>query len=383
LLPIVPRPFEDELFSSWQGRVACRYDLSGDGLSEWLGVGGCDRRVIDFARRDFSPAGDVIVSWAKACRLPEEQLREMILSTRPRPQGWYVWGEGTAAGAHRRPVCLACLDADADAGRDHHLRRSWALVEACICDRHKSFLSEACPYCLSNLGFRFKACGGLARLVCARCDRAARRLGPMGEAAPSGIQSFFGTLAGVIAQASDDRRSRADSLMRAARLLWARPSGRGGSGTPFIAGLVPGVPRLPSTEARVDRSEPLATVSLGWRIATLMGVAQLLDLGEAQQHWGPPPFTFDQLAEWTGEARPAARPKRIHPVASGLPHDRGPIRTAAEYRALAETILASAEWRSVQGRDPAERRRKLGSLMSRALDRARPVRAVAPGRAEP
>jgi len=94
LLPIVPRPFEDELFSSWQGRVACRYDLSGDGLSEWLGVGGCDRRVIDFARRDFSPAGDVIVSWAKACRLPEEQLREMILSTRPRPQGWYVWGEG-------------------------------------------------------------------------------------------------------------------------------------------------------------------------------------------------------------------------------------------------------------------------------------------------
>jgi hypothetical protein len=54
----------------------------------------------------------------------------------------------------------------------------------------------------------------------------------------------------------------------------------------FIARVAPDAPRLPSSGARADMSEPLATVPLGWRMVTLIGVAQLLDLGGARQSLG-------------------------------------------------------------------------------------------------
>jgi len=31
-LPVAPRPYRDELLSSWLGRVACRYGLDAEGL---------------------------------------------------------------------------------------------------------------------------------------------------------------------------------------------------------------------------------------------------------------------------------------------------------------------------------------------------------------
>jgi hypothetical protein len=98
-LPVAPRPFEDELLSSWQGRIACRYDLCADGLSERLGVARHDRSI-GFSGRDFAPAGAAVSAWARACRLSEGRVREMALSTRGRPIGLYVWGEGRAGESH-------------------------------------------------------------------------------------------------------------------------------------------------------------------------------------------------------------------------------------------------------------------------------------------
>lgn len=302
LLPVAPRPFEDELLSSWQGRVACRYGLCADGLSEQFGVAREGRRI-GFSDRDFAPAPVVVAAWARACRLCEERVLDMALAARPRPVGLYVWGEGRAAGTIRRPVCPACLDEDADVGRDHHIRRSWALVESCLCDRHGRFLSETCAHCPSQLGFRFRNRGG-ARLVCVQCQGVVRSLETPGGVASPGIQGGFRMLSRVFAQAVDSLPSAAGAVLRAARLLWAAPCARGASATPFISRVAFEVPCPPGAGAAQDRSEPLATASLGWRMATLVGIARLLDLDGVKGTFGPAPFTLDQLAQWTGEAAP-------------------------------------------------------------------------------
>ena len=37
-LPVAPRPYRDELLSSWLGQVACRYGLDAESLVDALGV---------------------------------------------------------------------------------------------------------------------------------------------------------------------------------------------------------------------------------------------------------------------------------------------------------------------------------------------------------
>jgi hypothetical protein len=380
-LPIAPRPIEGELLSSWQGRVACRYGLTGHELAIRLGAppdGGCISR---FADSDFAPAASQITEWARACRLPQESLRAMELSQGLRPQGCYVWGEGTEAGSFRRPICLACLDEDADVGGDHHIRRTWALVEILICRRHDRVLSEICPYCLSNLGWRFRSCNDAIRLVCVDCDRVVRSRHPAHAGAPCRFREALGALAIYLGDLFENKSSTTQ-LMHVARLLWAPPRVRNGSRTPFIAKVLPDRPP-PSGETRVDRSEPLATAPLGWRMVTLIAVAQLLDLANARRDFEPLPFSLERLVEWTeGFSRPEATRQKTSPMVSESAHDRLPMRREVEYRAMAEAILASADWRNVQGQGAGARQRMLGRLMTRVLDHAPPVRGAAPGPAE-
>ncbi len=170
-------------------------------------------------------------------------------------------------------------------------------------------------------------------------------------------------LSSVFAESIESLPSTACAVLRAARLLWAPPRARGRSRTPFIARIAFDAPRPPLTGAAGDWSEPLATASLGWRMVTLLGVAQLLDLGGARQGLGFLPFTLDQLAEWTGEARVrSARGSAIGPARLGRP-----LRSAQEYRRLADAILANEEWRNARVGSPVARRRTLGLLVNRAL----------------
>ena len=305
LLPIAPRPFEDELLSSWQGRIACRYDLTEEGLSERLGVGRADR-WIGFSGRDFAPAPAAVSAWAKASRLSERRVKVMALSMRRRPVGLYVWRESSAAGAIRRPVCPARLSEDGEAGRDHHIRRSWAPVESCLSDRHGRFLSETCAHCPSQMGFRFRNRGG-ARLVCVQRQGVVRSLEATGGDALPRSQGVFKTLSRDFAQAADGPLSAADAVLRAARRLWAAPCARGASATPFISRVAFDAPLPPRAGAVRDRSEPLATASLGWRMATLLGIARLFDMGGARRALGSAPFTLDQLAQSTGETARSGR----------------------------------------------------------------------------
>jgi hypothetical protein len=378
VLPIAPRPIEGELLSSWQRRVACRYGLSSDGLAVLLGAKPAHGRMTGFAERDFAPDAGQMRAWASAARLEEGVLQALVLSAGSRPQGCYVWGEGTEAGGFRMPVCVACLDDDADAGRDHHIRRAWALVETFICTRHDRVLIEMCPHCLSSMGWRFKTCDQDARVVCVRCARAVRGLPSSALLADSRFRQALGALSAGLGDAIDDKSSVADDVMGVARLLWTAPHGRGGSLTPFIARVLTDRP-LPSVEAQVDRGEPLATIPLGWRMATLIAAAQLLDLAGARQDFGTPSFSLERLMDWTGGSRPGkAATERSPPVAAEPSRVRRPPRDIAEYRAMADAILASDDWRQVQGQSAATRQRMLGRLMTRALDRAPPVQGGAP-----
>lgn len=361
----------DELLSSWQGRVACRYGLSGDELAVLIGARLDARRVARFADRDFAPAADAIGAWARACRVTERSLGALRLSKGPSPLDWCVWGEAPQAGSFQRPICPACLDKDAEAGGDHYLRGDWMLVERVTCSRHGRVLTETCPHCLASLGWRFKACSEAARLVCAHCDRVIRaRTVP--DAVPSRFPQVMEALSMHFRDAIDTAPSEADRIMRVARLLWALPRTCGVSRAPVITKLVD--MRLSIVVgAHVDRDAPLATLPLGWRMMTLIAIAQLLDLGGAHQAFGPPLVSLERLVQWTGLSTPARTPPAPQP-----PRDRIVTRSVTDYRAMAEAILASDEWRNVLGRDASARERVLGRLMGRALDHAPPAPGAAP-----
>jgi len=370
-LPLAPRPEGDELLSSWQGRVACRYDLIHDDLSRWLGVLR-DDRCGGFTERDFAPSAEMVQAWAASCRLPEERVQALALSSRPRSRSWYVWGEGRVAGAFRRPVCLACLDDDAAACRDHHIRRTWALVETVVCERHRRVLDEACPHCLDSSGFRFVAPEMAARLACVRCGRIARTV-PQERRA--GSTDLFAAVSALVAAAIDDQSAVRDRMLHVARLLWKSPRPRTGRRTPFVADVVPDLRLTPTAQARVDPAEPLATAPIGWRMVTLLGVAALLDLGNSSMR-GRLSFSLDHMVAWTEEPRPRSK-ERPAPMAAST-CAKTPGRSDADYLALARSILASEEWRAVQGQDPRTQRRILNTLSNKALARRPEADAPAP-----
>ncbi|OZA87531.1 MAG: hypothetical protein B7X76_04810 [Azorhizobium sp. 39-67-5] len=368
-LPLAPRPEGDELLSSWQGRVACRYDLIHDDLSRWLGVLR-DDRCAGFTERDFAPSAEMVQAWAASCRFSEERVQALTLSSRPRSRSWYVWGEGRVPGAFQRPVCLACLDDDAAACRDHHIRRSWALVETVVCDRHHRILDEACPHCFDDSGFRFVVHEAAARLACVRCGRLARAA-PQGRRA--GSTGLFATVSALVAATIDDQSAVRDRMIHVARLLWKPPRPRTGRRTPFVADVVPDLRLTPTAQARVDPAEPLATAPIGWRMVTLLGVVALLDLGRSSMR-GRPAFTLDQMVAWTEEPRPRVKERPAPMAASSCA--KTPGRSDADDLALARSILARAEWRAAQGQDPRPQRRTLNTLSNKAL--ARRPRADAP-----
>jgi hypothetical protein len=186
-----------------------------------------------------------------------------------------------------------------------------------------------------------------------------RSVASAGAAAPPELRCFFRIFTPIFEEPDDERRSQADELMRAARQLWMPPCARSWTRTPFIARVVPGAPRLPFIGARADMSEPLATVPLGWRMVTLIGVAQLLDLAGARQSLGAPPFTLDELADWTGYGRHAARTGRGGPIDAGASLVRTPPLTADEHWARAET---SAFWRRQAAEMVAEHAARLAGL---------------------
>ncbi|MGX5850870.1 TniQ family protein [Mesorhizobium sp. PL10] len=371
-MPLAPRPFDDELLSSWQGRVACRYGCTLRDIESWL-----DKDINDGWRggligRDFDPGEAMILLWARACRMDTGRLARMALRRQGRTESGYIhdrWHQG---------VCPACLDEDRAGDRDHYIRSVWSRVEAMVCPRHMTMLRDTCGLCFARTGFRFDCRQGRGRLVCGSCS-APVSFGRADRAA-SARQSFLLALADSVALALDEgpQGAAANDIMRAARLLWS-PSQPGGK--PLIAWM--GNPRLSVSDIPADCDEPLASARLSGRLVTLLGIARLLDLADARSRIGPPPdFLVEKFSagdlSLSAARRVARRSQNVErPAVTYTP------RSDAEYRALANEILASAKWKAVQGADRVLRERALARLMTEALDRAPRARADAPGPAAP
>jgi hypothetical protein len=360
------------LLSSWQGRVACRYGSTLRDVESWLDPDVDPGRRSGLVGQDFDPGDAMITLWASACRMDAGRLARMALCREARTLNWYIqdrWHQG---------VCTACLDEDRAGDRDHYLRRAWSRVEVTVCPRHLTMLREMCGHCFARTGFRFDCREGRARLVCGTCSAPVSFGGA--DMVVSGRKSFLLALADSVASAADEgpQGTAAKDIMRAARLLWS-PSQA--SGKPFIAWL--GEPRPSGNDMPADRDEPLATAALPGRMLTLLGIARLLDLADARSRIGPPPvFLAEKFAQ--GDLSSSAARRVVPQPRNAERHATTcALRSDAEYRALAEQILASHQWKAVQGAGPVARERALARLMTEALDRAPRGRAAGLGQAAP
>ncbi|EAQ43940.1 hypothetical protein MED193_00340 [Roseobacter sp. MED193] len=264
-LPVAPRPFMDELLSSWMARVAARYGSEALELVVYLaGQGGrnAGARQVD----DVAPDMELLRLWAKACRVDPERLCRRSLASRypDRPQDWFL--------TETVPVCLACFDADVAARRDAYLRGHWRLAEQVVCPPHRTMLLDRCPACLGRLRLSFRMLNGLLRPFCRKCD--AILTGGGGETEDPLKADFAAGVLDLQSQISRIVRGnpgRFDRLEHAIRTLWA-PLDRDGAARPVLALWYDESGWNCPYEARaaVGRSAPLQHLSVSWRALTLV-----------------------------------------------------------------------------------------------------------------
>lgn len=261
-LPVAPRPFRDELLSSWVARVAARYGAEPLELMVYLGGRDAGARQVD----DVAPDMGLLMLWAKACRIDPERLRRRSLAARypAQPRDWFL--------TETVPVCLACFDADVAAGRDAYLRVNWRLAEQVVCPVHRTMLLDRCPACRGHLRPSLRMLNGLLRPFCRKCD--AVLTGGGGEAEDLSKVDFAAGALELQRQISGIFRGgpgRLDRLDHAIRTLWA-PLDRDGAARPVLALWYdePGWNCPFEARAAVGRTAPLQHLTVRWRALTLV-----------------------------------------------------------------------------------------------------------------
>ncbi|WP_064697703.1 TniQ family protein [Rhizobium aegyptiacum] len=355
LLPIAPRPYDGELISSWQERVACRYGCTAAQIDLWLECGDDDpaRR---FLKRDFHPRAQMLKAWARSCRLRPNQIEAMALGRMIRPAVWYVDDR------RERGTCAECLDEDAAEGRDHFLRLKWGYVEAAVCVKHRRTLRTYCECCFARGWFRFDCLRGRAVLVCRACARPVSTTTRETEA--PAFLNFKIELAKAIQAIVEGRHVLStDDLTVAMQFLWMPTHFKG---KPYIAWLRGAFGLHPLASAFQNS---LSDLSVAWRIATLLSAAQLLGLVGARQLFGEPPTFMEQAFAGYLRGSPSSAAERPAP-ATKISSVKLQLRSDAEYRRLAEKILASGEWKEVAQMKGRSRDWHVWRLMSEALKSA-------------
>lgn len=355
LLPIAPRPYDGELISSWQERVACRYGCTVDQIDLWLECGD-DDPASRFLKRDFHPGAQMLKAWARSCRVRPDQIEVMARGRLIRPAVWYVDDR------RERGTCAECLNEDAAEGRDHFLRRQWGHVEAAVCVRHRRTLRTYCECCFARGWFRFECLRGRAVLVCRACASPVSTTTRETEA-PAFLDLQIELAEAIQAIVEGRHVLSTDDLTVAMQFLWMPTHFKG---KPYIAWLRGAFGLHPLASAFQNS---LADLSDAWRIATLLSAAQLLDLVGARQLFGEPPTFMEQ--GFTGYLRgsPSLAAERPAPATKITPA-KHQLRSDAEYRRLAEKILASGEWKDVAQMRGRSRDRHVRRLMSEALKSA-------------
>ncbi|QIE47838.1 hypothetical protein G5B38_21325 (plasmid) [Pseudohalocynthiibacter aestuariivivens] len=270
-LPVAPRPFRDELLSSWMVRVAAQYGLETPGMSAWLAGQG---RGVQPSRpvNDIAPDPELLRLWARACRVDPVRLMRLSLTSRfsDRPLTWFLERP-------RVPVCLACFDADVTAGCDSYLRSDWRLAEHVACPTHGEMLRDRCPVCSGNLRVSFRMRGGLLRPFCRNCDTLVTGKGgeaerPMDVEFAAAILKLQHQVQGIV-RGDSDHRARLEHAIRA---LWA-PLDRVGAARPVLALWFdqPGWHCPFEARVAVSRDAPLQHLPARWRALTLVILGDL------------------------------------------------------------------------------------------------------------
>lgn len=366
-LPVAPRPYRDELLSSWLGRVACRYGLDAASLLGALaadGEGAARGIPID----DAAPPREDTASWARTCGVDPARLSRLTLARRRpgRPKAWFLsQGPPWAPMASRSPpACCACFEADRAAGRDEHLRADWMLAERCVCPAHLQLLRDRCPCCRGPLHFAYRLRDGRVRIARRECERelaarSAREVdGALLEALIS-IQDRIGAIVGA-----PERRRRLEAALST---LWA-PLDDPGAARPTLALWLDESGWRCPTEAQgaIGAPFPLGRLPIALRIATLIAADAAFGLGDEPLDDAPGPAAF---------LTRRAAPLRGFPTPRSAPAVAAPARRPpTEYQQLAREILTSSEWRAAVELPERRRERVLSQLMDAALA-ARPAEA--------
>ncbi|MGV2129412.1 TniQ family protein [Agrobacterium vitis] len=223
LLGIAPRPFEDELLSCWHWRVSSHYATSPQQLEDWI-TGASGGQAPNFFSRDFYPDSAAIRSWALACRVRKADLDRLSLQNTGRGKGSFV------SDPMHRGVCPVCFDEDAEEGRDHYCRRSWACVETVVCRRHGIGLESNCARCFRSGLFQFRQTpAGVVRLLCRYCGTVVSARGFQRR-----DQAEIAKVGEVIRDAIAKGGPELDLVTKASRFFWAPTS----DGAPYITALV-------------------------------------------------------------------------------------------------------------------------------------------------
>lgn len=367
-LPVAPRPYRDELLSSWMARVACRYGLTAEELAGHFTAAGnsvSSPLPID----DSAPTADQTRVWARACGIDPGRLQRLALSWRypRRPRSWYAsrgpeWAPSAVTGS--TPVCLACFAADQSAGRDAYLRAGWMLAERCICPIHGQLLHDRCLSCHRRLSVAFRLHDGCARPVCAQCARLLTDRG--GEGARPADRALVGAALTVqqrIMASVNGEDAERTKVEKALATLWA-PLDHPAAARPVLALWFNQAGwRCPyDVRHAVGAAVPLGQLPVRWRFLTLLVLDDVFgtELGAG----GTMPAAAARLVR-----RAAPRQVRL-PRSSRRPHV-GHVqllkRSSAEYERLARQILADPAWIEAEKLPRRKRERVRARLIDAAL----------------
>ena len=272
-LPVAPRPFRDELLSSWMVRVASRYGLEVPDMTAYMAG---QRDTLPLLRQidDTAPDPELLKIWARGCRIDPARHERLSLKFRHhnRPRDWISSARGGGVS-----VCFACFDADVAVGRDAYIRADWRLVERVVCPVHKEMLRDRCLECGAHLRTSFRLRTGLLRVFCAKCEclltgRGGARADRADTAFTEGTLTFQRQVERII----NGDKGHLALLERTIRALWA-PLDRAGAARPVLALWFDQEGWNCPFEARaaVGAPAPLQHLSVRWRVLTLVILGDL------------------------------------------------------------------------------------------------------------
>ncbi len=170
MLPLRPRPKQDESFASWVNRTASAHELPFESFVKLIRARYSDaitkkglyagKKFLFYINPDSVEHEAFVVMMASATGLTEEFLKTITYKSEARryflrfltPAG-KIGAQGrklshaSKSGLYPDSYCLECLT------HEFYLRRSWRAAFPCVCFVHTRVLMDRCPGCQAALNF--------------------------------------------------------------------------------------------------------------------------------------------------------------------------------------------------------------------------------------